>query len=202
MEFGDVVRSRRMIRNFTDEPVARDVIERIMKRAKTAPSAGFSQGVRMLVATDQETRNRIAEFADEPFYVDHGYEPRISRAPVHVVIALREDDYHDRYQEPGKLENGKEMEWPVPWWWIDAGKSTMLVLLAAVDEGLGAGLFTLYPKENNPKLREFLGMPEDFAVVGVVAMGHPAPEPLEERRAADITRRRRTFDEFVHWERW
>ncbi|MDH4177837.1 MAG: nitroreductase family protein [Thermoleophilia bacterium] len=120
MDFADVVRRRRMIRNYTDEPVERAVLARIMRRARSAPSAGFSQGVRFVVVTEAATRARIAALADEPYYVEHGYEPWISHAPVHVVVALREQDYHDRYTEPEKLEDGEEIEWPAPWWWVDA----------------------------------------------------------------------------------
>lgn len=202
MELGEALRRRRMVRNYRDEPVARASVERIVARARTAPSAGFSQGVRMVVVTEAETRARIAELADEPFYVERGYEPWISRAPVHVVVALREDDYHDRYREPEKLEDGEEIDWPVPWWWIDVGQAMLVLLLAAVDEGLGAGLFTLYPPENNDRLRLLLGMPDDVQIVGVVTVGHPAPEPMEERRSADLRRRRRPLAEVVRWERW
>ena len=127
-----------------------------------------------------------------------GLEPWISRAPVHVVVATREDDYHDRYREPDKLdESGEEIEWRVPWWWVDAGKAIMLLLLAAVDEGLGAGLFGLVGDDND-RLRELLGMPEDFEIVGVVTVGHAAPEPERGSRR----RGWKPLEEVVHWERW
>ena len=93
---------------------------------------------------------------------------------MHIVVAMREDDYHDRYTEPDKLEDGEELEWRVPWWWVDAGKAMMLLLLAAIDEGLGAGLFGLVGDKNDG-LRELLGIPDDFEIVGVVTVGHPAP---------------------------
>jgi len=202
VDFAEILRRRRMVRNYTDEPVAREAVERIVEAGRRAPSGGFSQGVRMVVVTDPETRKRIAGFAEEPHYVRLGYEPWISRAPVHIVVALREDDYHDRYQEPDKLEDGKEIDWPVPWWWIDAGKAMMLLLLAAVDEGLGAGLFGLYPPENNARLRELLGMPADLEIVGVVTVGHPAPEPNRERIKQTIRTRRRPLEDVVRWERW
>jgi FMN reductase [NAD(P)H] len=202
MEFTEIVHRRRMVRNYTDEPVAAESILRIVKAAKTAPSAGFSQGMRMVVVTEAATRKKIAELGDEPYLIEHGYEPWVSRAPVHIVVVLREDDYHDRYQEPGKLENGEEMEWPVPWWWVDAGTTIMLLLLAAIDEDLGAGLFTLFPKANNELLRDHLGMPDDQQVVGVIAIGHAAPEPMEERRIADLRRRRRPLQDVVRWEHW
>ena len=131
-----------------------------------------------------------------------GFEPWISRAPVHIVVAMREDDYHDRYTQPDKLdENGEEIEWRVPWWWVDAGKAMMLLLLAAVDEGLGAGLFGLVGDKNDG-LRELLGIPEDFEIVGVVTVGHPAPEPNAERRKQGIRSSRRPLEEVVRWERY
>jgi FMN reductase [NAD(P)H] len=202
VEFADVLSHRKMVRNYTDEPVEREAIERIVASGRKAPSGGFSQGVRFVVVTELETRRRIAELADEPYYVERGLEPWISRAPVHIVVAMREDDYHDRYREPDKLENGEEIEWRVPWWWVDAGKAMMLLLLAAVDEGLGAGVFGLFPPENNDRLRDLLGIPADFEIVGVVTVGHPAPEPLRERTKESLQRRRRPLEEVVRWESW
>jgi FMN reductase [NAD(P)H] len=201
MEFAEILRRRKMVRNYTDEPVPRETIERIVARGRRAPSGGFSQGARFVVVTDPETRSKIAELGDEPYYLERGYEPWISRAPVHIVVAMREGDYHDRYREPDKLEDGEEIEWRVPWWWVDAGKAMMLLLLAAVDEGLGAGLFGLLGDQND-RLRELLGMPEDLEIVGVVTVGHPAPEPMEERRRETLRRRRRPLEEVVRWEHW
>jgi FMN reductase [NAD(P)H] len=199
MEFAEVLRQRKMVRSYTVEPVDHEAVERIVARGRKAPSGGFSQGVRMVVVTDEETRRSIAELADEPYYVERGLEPWISRAPVHVVVAMREDDYHDRYRRPDKLrDDGSEIEWRVPWWWVDAGKSIMLLLLAAVDEGLGAGLFGLVGDANDG-LRELLGMPADFEIVGVVTIGHAAPAPVQG------SRRRfpwKPLEEVVRWEHW
>ena len=187
------------MRSYTDQPVDRGAIERIVARGRKAPSGGFSQGVRMVVVTDAGTRASIAGLAREPEYVKLGLEPWISRAPVHVVVATREESYHERYRRPDKLdESGEEIEWRVPWWWVDAGKSVMLLLLAAVDEGLGAGLFGLVGDDND-RLRELLGMPADLEIVGVVTVGHEQPAPVQG------SRRRfgwKPLDEVVRWERW
>jgi nitroreductase len=202
MDFAEVLKRRKMVRNYTDEPVERTAIDRIVAAGRKAPSGGFSQGVRFVVVQDAGTRARIAELADEPYYTQRGFEPWISRAPVHVVVAMREDDYHDRYRQPDKLdESGEEIEWRVPWWWVDAGKATMLLLLAAIDEGLGAGLFGLVGDQND-RLLELLAIPADFEVVGVVTVGHPAREPNEKRRKETFRRLRRPLEEVVHWERW
>jgi len=203
MDFAEIMRRRRMVRNYTEEPVPREALERIVDRGRRAPSGGFSQGARFVVVTDEETRRRIADLADEPGYVAGGFEPWISRAPVHVVVLMREDDYHDRYTQPDKLEQtgGEEIEWRVPWWWVDAGKAIMLLLLVAVDEGLGAGLFGVVG-DRNDDVRDLLGAPEDLEVVGIVTIGHPAPEPNEERRKTRLREARRPLDDVVRWERW
>jgi nitroreductase len=86
----------------------------------------------------------------------------------------------------------------VPWWWVDAGKSIMLLLLAAVDEELGAGLFGLVGDANDG-LRELLGMPEDLEVVGVVTIGHQGPRPSAGSRRKFPWK---PLEEVVRWERW
>ena len=188
-----------MVRSYTDDPVDREVVERIVARGRKAPSGGFSQGVRMVVVTDADTRAKIAELAQEPEYVKLGHEPWISRAPVHVVVAAREESYHERYRLPDKLdESGEEVEWRVPWWWVDAGKSLMLLLLAAVDEDLGAGLFGLVGDDND-RLRELLGMPDDLEIVGVVTLGHEKAAPVQGSRARFPWK---PLEEVVRWEHW
>jgi nitroreductase len=200
MEFGEVLRRRKMVRNYTEEPVAREAIERIVARGRRAPSGGFSQGLRLVVVTEPRARRRIAELGGEAEYVKRGFEPWISRAPVHVVVGMREESYHERYRKPDKLlEDGSEISWHVPWWWVDAGNATMLLLLAAIDEGLGAGIFGLFPAEKNERLRELLGMPEDVTVVGVITIGHAAPESAQGTRSKFPWK---PLEEVVRWEHW
>lgn len=196
MEFTDVLSKRRMVRNYTDEPVDPAVIERIVAAGRKAPSAGFSQGQRFVVVTDGETRRRVAAFVGEDYYTRQGFDPWISRAPVHITVCVREDDYHERYREPDKLQDdGTEMDWPVPYWWVDGGAALMLLLLAAVDEGLGAGFFGFHRAEG---LKELLGIPPDVAPIGIVTIGHPAPD----RRSGSLARGRKPTETVVHHERW
>ncbi len=91
MDFADVLRRRRAVRSYLPDPVPREVLERIVARGRKIPSAGHSQGLRLVVVTDEETRRTIAEFAGSQSYVEMGLEPWISRAPAHVVVAVREE---------------------------------------------------------------------------------------------------------------
>ncbi|GBD84631.1 FMN reductase [NAD(P)H] [bacterium BMS3Abin02] len=196
MEFPDVVRHRRMVRNYTDDPVDPRAIDRIVAYAARAPSAGFTQGQSFIAVTDAQTRQAIADLAGESRYVAKGFDPWISRAPVHVVVCVSEEAYHRRYAEPDKASpGGREIEWPVPYWWVDAGASMMLVLLAAVDEGLAAGFLGVHAI---PGLRDLLGIPESVFPIGVVTIGHPAPD----QRSDSLLRGRRPIGEIFHRERW
>src|SRR5690242_19062303 len=143
MELRELLKRRRMVRHYTDEAVPREALERIVRTVRRAPSGGFSQGQRLVVVTEEPTRRAIAEVLGEERWIVEGREPWLAIAPAHVVVCVREGDYHDRYNEPDKLAvtGGREIEWPVPFWFVDAGAAMMLVLLAAIDEGLGAGVY-------------------------------------------------------------
>lgn len=196
MEFRDVISKRRMVRNYTDQPVDRSTIDRLIEATRRAPSAGFSQGQYLVVVTSPETRRHIADFSGESQYVAAGFAPWISRAPVHFVICTSEADYHRRYQEPDKVDaQGKEITWPVPYWWVDAGASMMLLLLAAVDEGLAAGFLGGH---SIPGLRELLNIPDEVTPIGVVTVGHPAPD----QKSGSLKRGWKPPSDVVHRERW
>src|SRR5207237_1034315 len=92
--------------------------------------------------------------------------------------------YRERYRQPDKIdESGAEIEWPVPYWYVDAGKAAMLVLLAAIDEGLAAGVFGV-PAERMEDFRALLGLPPEVAVVEVITIGHPAEDRVSDERSS------------------
>jgi nitroreductase len=192
-----------MVRHYASDPIPRETIERIVATVRRAPSGGFSQGQRLVVVADAETRKQIADLLHEDEWVTQGRERWLSVAPVHVVVCTREQDYHDRYNEADKLAatGGVEIEWPAPFWFVDAGAALMLLLLAAIDEGLAAGVYGV----TVPELREFrqlLDIPDDVSIVAGVTLGKGRPDPNATRSSSRMTQRRRTLDEVVHWERW
>ena len=201
MELRDVLKRRRMVRSYLPDAVSRETIERIVATVRRAPSGGFSQGHRLVVVTEAATRRKLARFAGEDEYVAAGGQPWISTAPVHVFVGTREECYHERYREPDKLRDGEEIGWPAPYWYVDAGAAFMLLLLAAIDEGLGAGVYGVLP-ERVPDVKSLLGVPDDVHFVCVVTMGFPAPDPREPGLVSRRSQRRRSLVELVRWEQW
>ncbi len=128
-------------------------------------------------------------------------EPWLESAAVHVLVLTREDDYHDRYRREDKLVDGAEIEWPVPFWFVDAGAALMLLLLAAIDEGLSAGL-TGVEGPAAEQIRASFGIPEDVTVVALVTLGYGAPDPGWSAVTSRRTRPRRRESDSVRWEHW
>ena len=197
MEFRDTVLKRRMVRNFLKVEVPREAIDRILGLAQHGPSAGFSQGCAYVVVTDEELRKRIGAIQGEnDFFSKRRFQRFVSEAPALIVACVSEQLYHNRYREPDKLnEDGTEIEWPVPFWYFDIGAATMIILLAAVDEGLVAAFTGVFRRE---ELRKLLGIPEHFEPIGVISLGYRA----KDIQSYSLKRGRRPARDVVHYERW
>jgi nitroreductase len=187
MEFEKVVRKRRMIRAFKPDPVPERSLNRILELAQHYPSAGFSQGVAFIVVMEEGEVKKMRRLCR-----------LVGDAPLLIVPCVSEKLYHDRYHEADKLRpDGTEIEWPIPYWHFDAGCSTLLILLAAVDEGLVAYFAGAFRPE---LLRKELGIPDHFVPVGIVSMGYPDyPKHIP---SPSLRRGRRHVRDVVHYEHW
>lgn len=196
--FYELLKKRRSVRSYTGERVPRETLERIARAARRGPNAGYSQGLRLLVVDEADTIETLAALQE-----DEGSQAWFRSAAAHVLVLTREQDYHDRYSRPDKLAitGGVEVLWPVPFWHVDAGAALMLVWLAALEEGLGAGVYGV-PVEEDARWRELLRIPDDLTIVVGVTVGHPADEPDRDRATSVFSQRRRSHDEVVRWNRW
>jgi nitroreductase len=195
MDFVDVVKKRRAMRRFEDGGVDRAVLERIARLAQRAPSGGFSQGQRLVVITEPERRREIARICGEEFY-EADFGPWISECAAQFVPLVSEEIYHRRYREPDKLqEDGSEIDWPIPYWWVDVGATMENIWLAAVNEGLGCGFVGT---DELAALRDALGVPAEFTPIGVMPVGRPLPDV----RSPSLKRGWVPFEQFARWERW
>jgi nitroreductase len=196
MNYYDIVNKRRMVRNFSDEPVDDAAIRRILEAARHSPSAGFTQGQDFIVVKSAATKQKIAELCGQEGYVEGGFDPFISKAPLLIVPCANEGAYHRRYQQADKvMDDGTEIEWPVPYWFMDAGCAVMLILLAVVEEGLAAGFAGF---QDMAGARELLGIPAEVTPVGVIPIGHPAPD----KKSPSLKRGRRPETDQIHDEKW
>jgi nitroreductase len=197
MELDRVVRSRRMVRDYDPgRPVPPEIVDRLLDYAVRAPSAGFSQGWGFLVLDTPDDRDRFwAATAPENTtpWIDG-----MRRAPLIVVPHSNRDTYLSRYAEADKgWTDRDEARWPVPYWDIDAGFASLLMLLGVVDAGLGACFFGI-PPERFAAYREAFGVPADFTPIGAITVGYAVPD----RKSPSLKRGRRPVSEVTHRGRW
>ncbi len=199
MDFQSVVRRRRMVRDYDpDRPVPDEVLDRLLDLAIRAPSAGFSQGWGFLVLTEPADRERFWAATTEPGEVPDSWLSGMRRAPALVVAHSNKDIYLDRYAAADKgWTDRDESRWPVPYWHIDAGFASLLILLGAVDAGLGACFFGI-PPAHMATYRAAFDVPETYTPIGAVSLGYPVPD----RKSPSLRRGRRPVDEVVHRGRW
>jgi len=191
MEFQEVVRRRHMVRQFTREPVAQPSLDRILANAVRGPSAGFSQGQAFIVLTAAADLSLFWEVAGL------AAQDSVADAPVVIVPLSCKRVYLDRYALPDKgWTDRDEARWPVPFWHIDTGMATLLILQTVVDEGLGALYFGIVPEQVQP-FRDAFGVPADQEPIGAIAIGHDAQTSIR-----DLAARRRPAAEVVHHGRW
>ncbi len=196
MEFTEVVRSRRMVRRYDpDRPVPGEVVERCLANAVRSPSAGFSQGWDFLVLTTPAERDAFWAATTEPDAAGDSWLDGIRAAPVLVLCLSHKDAYLDRYAAPDKgWTDRDEARWPVPYWDVDTGMASLLILLTATDEGLGS-LFFGVPPEHHDAVHEAFEHPRQphhrrGRVHGVCRPGteepQPAPAPADRSRGGPL----------------
>jgi nitroreductase len=155
MNLMDVLRGRRSIRRYTSRPVPREIILALIDAAKTAPSAGNLRGRKYIVVTDSQMRKALAMAA-------YG-QSQVETAPLLIVVCADAARSTSRYGDRGTLYSIQ-----------DATASTMCLLLAAHDIGLGAcwnGAF------DDQIVREALNLGRDILPVAIISIGWPAESP-------------------------
>jgi nitroreductase len=187
-----------MVRSFEPRALPPDVVERILRNAQRAPSAGFSQGWAFLVLEGpDQTRaywDSVGPEDSDAFRWQYLYH-----APLLIVCLSNKSAYLDRYAEPDKgWTDRSEGHWPAPYWDIDTGMAAMLILLTAVDAGLGA-LFFGVPPEKIDTLRVAFGIPAELQPIGTVAVGYARPN---DPPSPSLKRGHRPASDVVHRGRW
>ena len=195
MTLAELMRRRRMVHQFEPRLPPRDLIDTVLEAALHAPSGGFSQGFAMVVIDDPERVRWFHEATSSPDDPAELRDLAAARPPVIAIAMCNPSIYTERYSRADKEFAGLQSaeSWAVPYWWVDAGMAVMLILLAAVENGLGAWFYGLHVAED--ELRMKLGLPDGFLVVGVIGLGYKASE--DRKLGSSVTIPRRRFEEVV-----
>lgn len=205
MEFGEVVRRRRMVRNYDpDRPLPEGLLDRLVDVALRAPTAGFTQGVSFLILDRPDDRDLFWATTTDADRPADRWLSGMRTAPGLILVLSSAEAYLDRYAQADKGWTARSTEpWTAPYWFVDAGMAAMATLYAAVDADpdgrLGACFFGV-PADRVVAVREAFGIPDEQYVVGVISVGYRA---ADERPSGSPRRRaRKPREELVHRGRW
>lgn len=197
MEFSQIVRSRRTHRNFLDDPIPPESLERIVFAGTRGPSAGFTQATRILVLNDPARVELFWEsISSSQWREGNSARAGLDRAPCVIIPFEDQSAYLERYGEADKAYSGIRAceDFAAPFWTIDASFAAMMIQLAIVDEGLGYLFFALpFGIEN---LRANFAVPPNLKPIGAIALGYPAAQT---RSASSRARRRIPNDQMIRY---
>jgi nitroreductase len=173
MELETVVRRRRMVRAYLQRPVEEQQIERILRMAHQAPSAGFTQPQEYVIVRDATIKRSLAVAALGQLF--------LAEAPVIIAVCSNTTRSAARYGRRGVEFYSI----------IDGAFASMLILLAAVNEGLGACFVGAF---RDDQVASILRLPGGVRPIGLIAIGYPLDEPQKLRR--------RSLQAIVHRDAW
>lgn len=149
METWDAIRARRNVREYSDQPIPTEVLERIVEAGWRSPSAQNLQRRDFVVVTDRGLLEELAKTWQG------GKHVASSQATI-VLVAPAEESLRSIIE-------------------YDLGQATMAIMVAAADLGVGSGHSSIGEKD---RVRELLGLPEDQYAAYFIALGYPADRPL------------------------
>lgn len=175
---------RRMCRDFLDDDLPADALQRVLAAAFRAPAAGNTHGLDLVVLEGADTARHWD--VTLPTDLRHTFRwPGLLRAPVLVEVVVDPGAYVERYGRGDKATTGLGAgidAWSVPYWFVDGGAAVMAMLLAAEAEGFGALMFG--PFEHERAVLDALDVPGRHRVVATVALGRPADGGRRPSRSA------------------
>jgi len=150
------IRKRYSCRAYQDKPVEQEKLNIIFEAARLAPSAKNLQDWRFVAVTDKEKKRKIAEAANNQMFLE--------KAGVIIVGCSNSNELMRCGQQIGP---------------IDVAIALEHIALQAAEMGLATcWIGSFYPE----KVRAVLGMPDDIAVIELMALGYPADEPRQPKR--------------------
>lgn len=199
MEFYDVIRKRRSIRQFVDREIPREALERILDAGLKAPSSNHQRRWELVVLTDKPVILELAQFIRP--YPCRIQEPKTPQQEMFKIAYPRQRSMVEEaacvilpfFKQKYPLSEDKNgyglMDYGAAWALVEN------MLLAATAEGLGSVVHIPVKKEPE-QIRQFLQIPDGWYLPTLVILGYASPE-------AEIPRQvEATVQKKVHWNKW
>jgi nitroreductase len=174
MDFDEVVKKRKMIRKYQqDRQISTDIINKLLKNVHSSPSAGHTQVQEFIVVKDPIIKRKLCQASLG--------QNQIEEASGLIVVCSNISRSVNRYRKRGTEFYSV----------IDGAFASMIILLSAVNEGIGASFVGAF--EDN-EVRKILRIPIQVKPIGIIALGYPAEKPERFERIE--------LNKLIHYERY
>jgi nitroreductase len=174
MDFDEIVKKRKMIREYQqDRQIPTDLINKLLRNAHRSPSAGHTQVQEFIIVIDSVTKRKLCQASLGQHQVKY--------ASVLIVVCSNTSRSVNKYRKRGTEFYSI----------IDGAFAAMIILLSAVNEGIGASFVGAF---EDTEVRKILRLPVQVKPVGIIALGYPAETPERFERIE--------LNNLVHYERY
>ena len=199
MSFYDVINKRRTIRQFDQEEIPKEVLERILNAGLKAPSADHKREWELITITDKDIILNLAKFVqpypckikepktpqEEMFKIAYPRQRSMIEESTCVILVL----YKQKHQFTDSPNNFGLMDYGSAWALIEN------ILLSATYEGLGTGIHVPVQKEPQ-QIKDFMKIPYNYYIPAMIMLGYAAENALLP------TQIETNVNNKVHWNKW
>lgn len=173
VDFDDLLKTRRSVRNYQDEEVSLKLLTEIIQEACLAPSSGNRQTWRFIVVNDRDTIRRLSDESRTNLVaeLDANPESYVKR----YETALRNPEFNVFYNAPSLvIICGDRQSHSLQ---VDCALAASYLMFSAASRGLGTCWVDLGSRIRDPQLRGEIGLSDDLAIVAPIIVGYPKAIP-------------------------
>jgi nitroreductase len=183
MQYDDLLKNRRAIRDFTDKQVPLDVVKEILQETTLTPTASNGQPCRFIIIQDRELMKRLSDESKRNLLADMDRNPDSHHSMYRDI--LKEETFNVFYNAPtlvllAGLKGVESLD-------VDLALTAAYLMFSATERGLGTCWINLGAHIRSPQLLAEIAMPEDCRIVAPIIVGYPTSIPAaSERHAPEI----------------
>jgi len=180
IDFSELLKKRRSIRDFEDKEVPMELIDKIIKDSCLAPSSGNGQPWRFIIVSNKKWIKRLSDESKKNFLVQLAENPD---APIkRYERILRNKELNVFYNAPCLvyIVGPKDIRSV----YADCALAACYFMFSATTKGLGTFWVGLGANIRDPEILDKIGMPEDCQIVAPIIVGYPRSIPDPPHRNA------------------
>ncbi|MBT4090019.1 MAG: nitroreductase [Deltaproteobacteria bacterium] len=183
MEFRELLKQRRAVRDFEDKTVATDILKEMVEDAILAPNASHKQPWKFVIVNNKDMMKRISD--DSKNTIIAGIEKNPDSPMKGYLAVLKDENFNVFYNSPALICVVSKIKGPLNA--VDCALAASYLMFSATSRGLGTCWVAQGAEVRDENLLKELGIPEGYRIYAPIIVGYPKTiPPAPERKPVDI----------------